>query len=203
MNNSVVKSTGGVKSFKKSDYRRKVSLAAAKANKRIARLEKNGLTDSPAYKKLMENGGAKFGVKGKTFNEVQAEFSRINQFLNSETSTIRGIKRTVQTISKNTGIKGRNVRELMDNATVFFELAGRVEDYLRNVQDMASAVGYHRIWEVINEYVEEEGLDLEEAKGNIEEITKQITDIIDQTTGDSGRLYDIDPDDEDGWMVLL
>ena len=43
----------------------------------------------------------------------------------------------------------------------FFRVAEKVEEYLRLVEDSASAIGYHKIWEVVNVVVEHEEIDLE------------------------------------------
>ena len=54
------------------EFRREASRLASMANKRVKRLEENGLTDTPAYKAYLETGG-KFSVKGKSYNELQKE----------------------------------------------------------------------------------------------------------------------------------
>lgn len=193
----------GLADVRKSEFRRMVSRLAATANKRIQRLEKNNLTDSPAYQKLVENGEPKFGVRGKTYNEVQAELSRINKFLDSQTSTIRGINQSLKTIAKNTGLKYRNLKDLKSKASKFFELADKVEQYLRNVEDSASAIGYHRIWEVINEYVKSSKVDLSNSENSIDEMVQQITEILNyDKTSDKieGSFHDFD--NKDGWVIL-
>ena len=50
----------------KPEFRKEISRKASLANKRLARLEKNGLTDSPAYQKVMEGGGKRFSIRCKT-----------------------------------------------------------------------------------------------------------------------------------------
>ena len=179
------KGNSSVKAFNKSTYRKGVSQLAAKANKRLARLEKNNLTDSPAYQKLMEDGKVpKFGVKGKTYNEVQTEMSRLTRFLNSETSTIRGINKNLKNIAKNTGIKYKNIKELKTKASKFFELSNKVEQYLRHVEDMASAVGYNQIWEVINEYTQKAKVDLGDANADIDSLVQGVSEILAEVKSD-------------------
>lgn len=160
------------------EFRREASRKASVANKRIQRLEKNGLTDSPAYQQYLKSGGAKFGVKGKTYNEVQAEVSRLNNFLNSKTSTIKGVNTTLKEMASNTGIKYTNLKELREKSDKFFELASKVEQYLRNVDDMASAIGYQKIWETINQYTKQAKIDLTESENDIDTLVKKVTDAI-------------------------
>jgi len=159
-------------------FRREASRMASKANKRVARLEANNLTDSPAYKALVEAGETRFGVRGKTYREVQSEVKRLERFLNSETSTIRGVNTTLKAMAENTGIKYSNIRELRQKSSQFFELASKVEQYLRTVDDMASAIGYQKIWEAINVYTSTAKVDLGEKTNDLDVMTRNITDAL-------------------------
>ena len=179
-----------------AEFRKEVSRLASLANKRIQRLEAAKLTDSPAYQKWVENGGVKFGVKGKTYNQLQSEMARLNRFINAQTSTVRGINSNLKEMAANTGIKYGTLKELRSKATSFFELASKVEQYLRTVNDMASAIGYNKIWEVINEYVEKERIDLSGAENNIDELTKMVSELIVQQQNHNATVID------DGWVVL-
>jgi len=173
----------------KAAYRREVSRLASIANKRIKRLENNKLTDSPAYQKLVKNGIAKFGVRGKDFNEVQSELSKINGFLNSQTSTIRGINNVMKTVANNAGISYSSVKELKSKTKAFFNIATQVEQYLRNVEDVASAIGYQKIWEVINEYVEKQNLGLDEVENDVDSL-QNIVDTIMQYADEPDEFHD-------------
>lgn len=137
------------------EYRKEATRLMSMANKRLKRLEKNGLQDSPAYQKFLEGGTPKFSVKGKDYNELQKEVARMNRFLNAQTSTVRGINSTLKEMASNTGIKYKNLTELRSKAKQFFELASKVEQYLRTVNDMASAIGYQKIWQAVNKYTED------------------------------------------------
>lgn len=179
-----------------AEFRKEVSRLSSLANKRIQRLEAAKLTDSPAYQKWVENGAVKFGVKGKTYNQLQSEMARLNRFINAQTSTVRGINSNLKEMAANTGIKYGTLKELRAKATSFFELASKVEQYLRTVNDMASAIGYNKIWEVINEYVEREKIDLSGAENNIDELSKMVSELIVQQQNHNATVID------DGWVVL-
>lgn len=155
------------------EFRREASRLAAIANKRVERLEKNNLKSTPAYKRYIEGG--RFGVRGKDYNQVQKELSRLKSFLGSETSTIRGANATLKDMAKNTGIQYSNLKELRDKAPKFFELASKVEQYLRNVEDMASAIGYQKIWEAINQYTDTAKVDLAQADTDIDGMISAVT----------------------------
>ena len=161
-------------------FRTKASRLVSMANKRLVRLEENELTDSPAYEKLVGDDGEKprFSIRGKDYNEVQREVAKMNRFLNAQTSTIRGANRVLKEMAKNTGIKYKNLKELRSKASQFFELASKVEQYLRTVDDMASAIGYQKIWEAVNNYVEDSGREIEGAQKSIEQMTSEIAEAI-------------------------
>ena len=158
-------------------YRKEASRLVSMANKRVQRLEKNDFTDSPAYKAYLETGG-KFGVKGKTHNELQKEVSRLNKFLNATTSTIKGVNNTLKEMAENTGISYENMKDLRSKAAKFFELANKVEQYLRTVDDIASAIGYQKIWDAINTYVDKGDIDIDSADNNIDSMVEAVTKAI-------------------------
>ena len=174
-------------------YRSEASRLASIANKRIERLEKNNLQNTPAYQQYLATGG-RFGVKGKTFNEVQSEVSRLTKFINSNTSTISGVNNTLKEMAANTGIKYNNLADLKAKSTQFFELASKVEQYLRNVEDMASAIGYQKIWEAINQYTAEAKIDLGDGEVDIDAMVKSVTEAI--------AVYDKPVQTIDGWYSL-
>lgn len=158
-------------------YRKEASRLVSLANKRVQRLELNGLTDSPAYKAYIASGG-KFGVRGKSHNELQQEVARLNRFINSTTSTIKGVNKTLKEMADNTGISYRDLKELRAKSSKFFELANKVEQYLRTVDDMASAIGYQKIWETINTYVKRGDIDLGDADNDVDNMVDVVTKAI-------------------------
>lgn len=171
--------------------RAEIRKLTATANKRIERLEKNGLESSPAYQKWLADGEVKFSVKGKDYNQLQKEVARLKRFLNSETSTVRGVNRTLKEMAKNTGIKYKNLKDLRTKSAKFFELASKVEQYLRTVDDIASAIGYQKIWEAINKYTKQRGEAIGEGGADIDAMVRTVTDMLkasnlDKTKGDSG-----------------
>lgn len=190
---------GDGKAFDKKAYRREVSRLSSIANKRIKRLQNNNLTDSPALQRLIDNGIPKFSVKGKSFNELQSETSKLMRFLNSETSTIRGINNNLKNIAKNTGIKYKNLTDLKAQSSKFFELSSKVEQYLRTVDDMASAIGYNQIWEVINKYTSDAKIELGATETNIDDLVYTVTDILKNVDSQSDML---DFDMKNDWVFL-
>lgn len=179
------------------EYRNEASRLASMANKRLKRLEDAGLTDSPAYKAV---NGQRFGVRGKSHNELQQEVARMNRFLNSATSTIRGSNQVLKTMAESTGIKYKNLTDLREKAKTFFELSSKVEQYLRTVEDMASAYGSTQLFTAINEYVKKAKIDLGDSEQDVNklvgEIGKAIVEFEKKET-----IYSLDGSTE-GWFTL-
>lgn len=159
--------------------KKEVSRLASMANKRLRRLERNELTDLPAYQSWVKDGAVKFSVKGKDYNQLQAELARLNRFLDSKTSTVREANKHLKEIAEMTGVKYKSVKELPNKLENFFRLSEKVEEYLRNVEGSASAIGYHRIWEVVNEVVESEEMDLDQTEDELtEEMIQKINELL-------------------------
>lgn len=186
-------------------YRQEASRLVSMANKRLQRLEYNKLTDNTAYQSLVGEDGKKprFSIRGKDYNEVQREVARMNKFLNSETSTVRGSHRVLKEMAKNTGIKYKNLTELKKSASSFFRLANKVEEYLRTVEDRASAVGYQKIWEAVNQYVQEETIDLAEAENDIDYMVDKVVKKIDKVMNEEEKFTFYDTGMKvTGWYTL-
>ena len=163
-----------------SDYQRlkaEVSRLASMANKRLVRLENHGFEDSPAYQQFVASGGEKFSVRGKDYNEMQKELARVRQFVNAKTSTIRGAQSVLKAIASNTGmdLKGR---ELWAQASNFFRIASMVEQYIRNTENTASAIGYQKIWTAVNQYTQQNEIDLAQMHGDMEQLVGNIAQMI-------------------------
>lgn len=174
-------------------YRKEASRLAAIANKRVKRLSTSEFKDSPAYQKWLAEGGEKFGVRGKDYNQVQKEMARIRRFIDSNTSTITGIKSHLRELAQNTGIKYKNMKELKAASSKFFELSSKVEQYLRTVDDMASAIGYQKIWEAINQYTKDENVDLSKTTQSVDSMVEAVTRALNEfetpLTGGGQSVY--------------
>lgn len=157
----------------KADISRKASMA----NKRIKRLEKNKLTNTPAYRKYVESGGHKFSVAGKDYNELQKELKRVDSFVDAETSTVRGTNKVLKEIANNTDIKWKNINDLYNRVDSFFDVADKVEQYMKSTNDAGAAIGYQKIWQAINEYTENEHDILLESAEDVEDIIPTLVEL--------------------------
>lgn len=160
--------------------RKQISRLVSAANKRIVRLKNNQLEDSPAMRFVPDSG--KFSIRNLHGNALRSEVARIRSFLKAQTSTIRGYDKLLKDLADTTGMDYNRVRDIRAQSSRFFELASKVEQYLRNVQGIASSVGYEKIWEAINEFVKSENTDLlKEANVSIDDLIMDIVNMIEES----------------------
>ena len=125
------------------------------ANKRIQRLKNKGIK-SPALRNMPD----KFTNKGKTRAEKLKDFHRVSKFVNSETSTIKGVKDTFTKILNNTGLddvilektnidmKTVDTSQIIDLTNEFFSLTSMVDDYLESKGEFLS---YDKVWDYVKQ----------------------------------------------------
>lgn len=132
---------------KKEQLQAEVDVLAREANERLSDLRQNDLEKSPAYTKWVEGGSVAFGVKGKTYQEVQSEFWRVKNFLDAKTSTVQGAK---DVLSKVSALVGVDTDMTADEAANYFSLAEKIKEYYQLSGESAKALDYQAIWEVVN-----------------------------------------------------
>lgn len=162
---------------KEKELRREASRLASLANKRIKRIEQQGLIESPAYKKYVEDGKQKFGVRGKNMEEVKQEIARMNDFIKKQTSTVTGTKQYLGNVAKSVGIvKFDNFKQLQNQLNTFFRGVDKVREYLQNSKEVSVAIGYSKIFEVVANYVEEVGTELDIIDDLIVEMAEKVVE---------------------------
>ena len=179
------------------EFRKEVSRKASLANKRLVRLEKNNLQDSPAYKKFMESGGKKFSIRGKTGSELTKELIKIDNFINMKTSTVKGLNKVLRDTADRVGVTYKDMKQLQAYSSRFFELYNKSLQYLDTVEKMGHAFDSTEIMETVRQVVEQEKIDLAESGQAIDEMVQRVTDM----------LTEIDNHDEllggDDWFRLI
>lgn len=159
-------------SDKYKELRAEVSRMASMANKRLNRLENNNLTMLPAYQSWEQNGSIRFSVKGKDYNQLQAEFWRLKNFLDDRTSTVREANAFLSEMAENTGIQYHGLEDLKNKSARFFELAEKIREYNQAIGQAAQALDYQKIWQQINTAVQQDALDLSEAVSSDEQLER-------------------------------
>ena len=145
------------------------------ANKRLRRLEEQNLINSPAYQQWVEDGAQKFSIRGKSMEEVKQEIARMEDFLKMQTSTVRGAKQYFKNVAKEVGIKKfDDFTDLQRKLNTFFETTAKIKEYLYNTKEIGVAIGYQKIWEVVSDYVEEVGSELELTEETVLEMADKL-----------------------------
>lgn len=162
------------KELKKKQLQEQVDNMAMVANERLRDLEKNELTQSSAYAKWESGGKVTFGVKGKTYQEIQKEFWRIKNFLDSKTSTVEGARKVLADVSKLVGMDS-----VMSGAEAsnYFKLADAIAEYYEMSGESARALDYQAIWEVIDKAVKNGIATLDENEWTVDEIQRIIMEV--------------------------
>ena len=174
---------------KQKEFRKETSRLISMANKRIKRLENSEFNTSPAYQKWLKDGGEKFTIRGKTQQEVRNEYFRVKNYLDSATSSITGTKRVLTNVAENTGMVFKSKKDLHNNAKAFFELASKVDEYLKVSNRGSEAIGYQRIWKAINMYVQDNDLELNNV--NIDSLIDKVANMAEQKLlQDNRNSYD-------------
>lgn len=142
-----------------ADFNKLVS----KANKRLRRLSKKGWK-TRAYNKAVKTGGKFHNRRGASYNEKAREYQRVKNFLNSETSTVRGSKKVLKQMLSRTGLEdivGNDPDTIMTSEEVengdgsvtlvnkFFDIASMVDDYLENHRGVK--ISSDEIWRSIHD----------------------------------------------------
>lgn len=148
----------------------------SKANKRLKRLEENDLTGLPAYRSWSnENnyrGGERFSSAGTDVNVLRKELNRVDNFLNSKTSLVRGANRVLKDTADRMGIKYNSIRDLPNKIKETADVASKLEQYQKNDPD-STYMEYQERWALINNYAEREGLEIGELSDHLEALIEE------------------------------
>ena len=183
------------KAEKMKAFREETARLNSMANKRIKRMmskaDENGFT-SPALEKWKKEGSQFFEIRTKTsWNELQKERARVNNFLNSSTSSIKGTNKVLKEMADNTGVQYENMADLQNKSKKFFELSNKIDQYYKSKS--GEYKGYQTIWDNINKYVKLDGIDLNNA--NIDELIEPISEMIEEQYLEEQASYSSGLDD--------
>lgn len=93
-----------IQKMKDAELRKVVQQLASAGNKRLQRLEQNTVGRvSPALRGVTESGRTRFSTRGKNLNQLRNEYKAVSEFLNTRTSTIKGVARWKHSVEKTIG----------------------------------------------------------------------------------------------------
>ena len=170
-----------VASDKYLELKKEVSRMASMANKRLVRLERNELTELPAYKSWVDNGSIKFSVANKDYNQLQSEFWRLKNFLDNKTSTVRQANSFLRKMAESTGIKYSGLADLKAKSKDFFKLANKIKEYYKSAELNAQALDYQKIWEQINTQIKQGAIEIGQEQ-SIDEVLQKYLNAMDEVS---------------------
>lgn len=157
--------------------RQEASRLVSMANKRLKRIEKQDLTQTPAYKNWVENGGQKFGIRGKSNEEVKQEISRMESFLKKQTSTVTGAKKYLSNVASELNINDiKDYAKLQSKLNNFFEVTSKVKEYLYNSKEVSVSIGYKKLWEEVSNYMQEVGSEIQLTEEDVLKLAQTLAD---------------------------
>lgn len=122
------------RSKKYRDYSRHLSKLVSKANHRYDRMAKAGW-NSPAMETANKTGGRFKNGRSMSYKEMQKERKRVENFLNSKTSTKIGTRKSINKMLKATGLdKHFKTKDVMKNKKTldkYFKVYKKVREYDR------------------------------------------------------------------------
>lgn len=165
-----------ISDFSKLTYkelREATSTLSSVANKRIERLENRGFKNSIAYANYSQGktGGERFGIKNKNRQEVEIEYRRLRNFLNSKSSTIIGARAERSKVLNTLGLGDKNITDrqynqitkvlsrlydsnrLKDNRDISGKISTVVKTYIEDKkrEKITSTNIYNDVMKILNE----------------------------------------------------
>lgn len=115
-------------------YSKHLSKLVSKANHRYDRMKKAGW-NSPAMETADKTGGRFKNGRSMSYKEMQRERKRVENFLNSKTSTKIGTRKSINKMLKTTGLdKHFKTKDIMNNKKTldkYFKVYKKMREYDR------------------------------------------------------------------------
>lgn len=168
-----------------------VSTLAATANKRAARLyNKFGST---YWTEQIEKSGGKFQARGKNLNSLRSEFMRAADFLNAQTSTIKGEAKRRENVAKALG--GEYISD-KDEAKKFWDAYHEIMG--DGGKSVFATISYKKeqLKEFYNVYKNNENLNYSDLVNVFKDLKKSMVKTLEPKTSDYWHYVNTNPHEE-------
>ena len=139
----VVKARKNVAQGKERALKSKLKGMISQAKSQLKGLENAGL-DTPAKQKLLSKTDLK--TKGKNYNQLQSTYFAVDNFLKSQTSSVKGAIQNLNQIARIIGVKNVSANEIANYASQFFQIASYAKQALNT---SGQSIGSTRLFEAI------------------------------------------------------
>lgn len=163
----------------KQGIHRKIGIA----NKRIDRLEEQGLGDTPALRNLRDVGGIeRFSIKGyKGKNELRRLEATLDKFIKRKTSTVTGVKNWQKGIADSLGVNYEKVSEIGNHLDKYLELLNKLTEYQKSQGGVEE--GSERRVTAVNKYVQDNEIDMSKIDPD------DLVELVDDMMGEEEDSY--------------
>ena len=139
----VVKARKNVAQGKERALKSKLKGMISQAKSQLKGLENAGL-DTPAKEKLLSKTDLK--TKGKNYNQLQSIYFAVDNFLKSQTASVKGATQNLNQIARIIGMKNVSANEIANYANQFFQIASYAKQALNT---SGQSIGSTRLFEAI------------------------------------------------------
>ena len=113
------------------------------AKSQLKGLENAGL-NTPAKEKLLAKTDLK--IKGKNYNQLKSTYFAVDNFLKSQTASVKGATKNLNQIARIIGLKNVTAGEILRYAKQFFEIASYAKQALNT---SGQSIGSTRLFDAI------------------------------------------------------
>ena len=113
------------------------------AKSQLKGLENAGL-DTPAKQKLLSKTDLK--TKGKNYNQLKSTYFAVDNFLKSQTASVKGATKNLNQIARIIGLQNVTAGEILKYARQFFEIASYAKQALNT---SGQSIGSTRLFDAI------------------------------------------------------
>lgn len=138
-----IKARKNVAQGKERALKSKLKDMISQAKSQLKGLENAGL-DTPAKEKLLSKTDLK--TKGKSYNQLQSTYFAVDQFLKSQTASVKGATQNLNQIARIIGVKNVPAKEIASYASQFFQIASYAKQALNT---SGQSIGSERLFEAI------------------------------------------------------
>lgn len=159
------------------------------AKSQLKGLEKAGL-DTPAKQKLLAKTDLK--TKGKNYNQLKSTYFAVDNFLKSQTASVKGATQNLNQIARIIGLKNVTAGEILRYAKQFFEIASYAKQALNT---SGQSIGSTRLFDAIRKTEKKYQTEWSKAESSLSRVEMVLQELQQQQAEiaqDEFALYVLD-----------
>lgn len=159
------------------------------AKSQLKGLENAGL-NTPAKEKLLAKTDLK--IKGKNYNQLKSTYFAVDNFLKSQTASVKGATKNLNQIARIIGLKNVTAGEILRYAKQFFEIASYAKQALNT---SGQSIGSTRLFDAIRKTekkYQSQWNNAESALSRVEMVLQELQKQQAEIAQDEFALYVLD-----------